>query len=70
MVKENSENPWGNSVVTLPARPRQQRPQEELLKIEQEVMSLMQDLEAETDQSRQKIITARIWRLVKTGNAE
>ena len=70
MVKENSENPWGNSVVTLPARPRQQRPQEELLKIEQEVMSLMQDLKAETDQSRQRIIMARIWRLVKTGNAE
>jgi hypothetical protein len=70
MVKENNENHWGNSVVTLPARPRQQRPQEELLKIEQEVMSLMQDLEAETDQSRQKIITARIWRPVKTGNAE
>jgi len=70
MVKETSENHWGNNVLTFPGRPRQPLSPEERLKIEKEVMSLMQDLETETDQSQQRIIMDRIWRMVKTGKAD
>lgn len=70
MVKETSENHWGNNVLTFPGRTRQPLSPEERLKIEKEVMSLMQDLETEQDQSQQRIIMDRIWRMVKTGNAD
>lgn len=70
MVKGTSENHWGKNVLTFPDVPRQPLSQEERLKIEEEVMTLMQDLETETDQSQQRIIMDRSWRMVKTGKAD